>query len=165
MKKKCRIKKTAQWMFIFMTFVVAWVLMILPIPNGWHKFGPEWLTLVVIYWIFVQPQLVGIATAWCVGLVMDSLYGGLLGQYALSMMTVAFFARFLRYRIRLMPAWQQWLVIFALFGTGECVLFIVQEILGHPDKAVNYVIPILSSMIAWPWIKRLINFYERKVFA
>ncbi|HQZ88080.1 MAG TPA: rod shape-determining protein MreD [Gammaproteobacteria bacterium] len=165
MKKTCQIKKTTQWVFIFVTFILAWVLMILPVPNGWHRFGPEWLTLVVIYWIFVQPQLVGIATAWCVGLVMDSLYGGVLGQYALSLMTVAFFARFLRYRIRLIPAWQEWLAIFSLLGVGECVLFLVQWMLGRPDKTMYYLVPVLSSVVGWPLIRRLINFYERKVFA
>ncbi|HEV2523841.1 MAG TPA: hypothetical protein VGU44_01750, partial [Gammaproteobacteria bacterium] len=59
----------------------------------------------------------------------------------------------------------QWLVIFALLGVGECVLFLVQWMLGHPDKTVYYLVPGLSSVIGWPWIRRLMNFYERKVFA
>ena len=158
-------KKMRQWGFIFLTFTAAWVLMIVPLPKEWHRFGPEWLMLVLIYWIFAQPMLVGIATAWCLGLVMDSLYGGVLGQYALSLMTVAFFARFLAYRLGLMPPWQQWLVIMALVGVGEFVLFLVQRILGPVDKTLYYCVPLLSSVIAWPWVRRLINFYEPKVFA
>ena len=56
-------------------------------------------------------------------------------------------------------------MIFALLGVGECVLFLVQWMLGHPDKTVYYLVPVLSSVIAWPWIRHLMNFYERKVFA
>jgi rod shape-determining protein MreD len=157
-------KKTGQYVFIFFTFLAAWVLMILPIRSEWQKCEPEWLTLVVIYWIFAAPQLVGIATAWCVGLVMDCLYGGVLGQYALSLTTVAFLARFVRYRIRLMPVWQQWLMIFALLGVSEGILFLVQWMIGHSDRSIYYLAPVLSSVIAWPWVRRLMNFCERKVF-
>lgn len=158
-------KQTGQWIFIFFTFLAAWVLMILPIPNEWQKYQPEWLMLVVVYWIFTKPQLLGIAIAWCAGLVMDILYGGILGQYALSLMLVAFFARFLRYRIRFMPRWEQWLMIFVLFSIGECILFLVQSTTGHSNSIIYYFIPVLSSLIVWPWISRFMNFCERKVFA
>ncbi len=157
-------KKKYQGVLIFFTFVAAWGLMILPIPSEWHRFEAAWLTLVVMYWIFAAPRYVGIGVAWCAGLVMDSLYGGVLGQYALSLMLVAFFARFLRYRIRLMPAWQQWLAILALLGLNQGVLFLVQWTIGQPDKAIYYWIPVLSSLIAWPGMRRLIDFYERKAF-
>ncbi len=155
-------QKIYRSLFIFLTFLMAWILMILPVPSAWHRVGPAWLTLMIIYWIFAQPQFVGIAVAWCVGLVMDSLYGGILGQYALSLMMVAFFARFLRYRIRLMSSWQQGLMIAVLVFIGQCILFVVQWLLGHPDKMFYYFISALSSMIVWPWLSRLMNFYEHK---
>lgn len=158
-------KKTTEWVFIFFTFLAAWVLMILPIPNEWQKYTPEWLMLVVIYWIFTRSQFVGITIAWCAGLVMDLLYGGVLGQYALSMMTVAFFARFLRYRIRFMPTWERWLMMFILFAVGECILFLVQWTIGHPHRIIYYLIPVLSSLIVWPSIRHFIHFCERKIFA
>lgn len=157
--------KYRQRILIFLSFVAAWVLMILPMPNNWQWIRPEWLTLVLIYWIFVLPQSVGIVTAWCVGLVMDSLYGGILGRYALSLIVVAFLARFLRYRIRLIPVWQQALVILTLVGVGECVLFLVQWIIGHPPRTIYYWVPMITSMLFWPWIRRLMNFCERKVLA
>lgn len=158
-------KKYRQVLLVCLSFLAAWILMILPIPHDWQYVRPEWLTLVLIYWIFVHPQWVGIATAWCVGLVMDSLYGGILGQYALSLTMVAFFARFLRYRIRLIPVWQQALVIFALIGINESILFLVQWMIGHPPRTIYYWVPMITSMLLWPWIRRLMKFYEHKLFA
>lgn len=158
-------KKYRKGLFIFLSFLVAWVLMILPIPHDWQWIRPEWVTLILIYWIFMQPQWVGIAIAWWVGLVMDSLYGGILGQYALSLMMVAFFARFLRYRIRLIPVWQQTLLIFALIGINESILFLVQWMTGYSPKTIYYWVPMITSMLFWPWIRRLMKFYEHKVLA
>lgn len=159
------LKKTRQWAFIFLTFLAAYILMILPIPHHWQWLRPEFLTLVLMYWIFVQPQFVGIAIAWCAGLVMDVLYGGILGQYALSLVMIAFLARLLRYRIRLIPTWQQVVMIFILLAVGRSVLFLVQWMSGNPPKMIYYCAPLLTSVICWPWMRRLMNFYERKVLA
>ena len=92
--------KFRQFFLILLSFIVAWVFMILPIPHDWQWLRPEWLMLVLIYWIFALPQSVGIFTGFSVGLVMDVLDGVLLGQYALTMVIVAFLARLLRNRLR-----------------------------------------------------------------
>lgn len=153
-----------QYSCIFLSFIGAWFLMIFPVPYDWQFLRPVWLTLVLIYWIFALPQSIGILTAWAVGLVMDILGNGVMGQYALAMVSVAFFARFLRYRIRLQPLWQQALAVAGLVGIGELTRLLAQWLLGYPPHTLLYWIPTLLSMVLWPFICRLLRFYERKVF-
>src|SRR5262245_28102360 len=114
------------------TFFLAWVLTLIPLPFGWQWIRPEWITLVLIYWVFMHPQTVGVLTAFTVGLLVDILSGALLGQHALSFVAIAYFARVLRERHRLLPFWQQALAILLLIGFGNLILLFVQWALGRP---------------------------------
>ncbi len=150
---------------IVISFMVAWILMLIPLPYEWRCIRPEWLALVLIYWIFALPQSVGIMTGWSAGLVMDILNGELLGQYALSMLIVAYLARLLRTRLRLFPFWQQAFVILVLVGFGDLVLLLVEWLVGHPPRTLLYWAPTVSSVLIWPWINRLLRYCEHKAFA
>lgn len=155
--------KIKQFIFIFFSFFMAWILMVMPLPHHWQWIRPEWLTLVLIYWVFALPQSVGVITGWCVGLVMDILGGVLLGQHALALAIVAYFSYLLRNRLRLFPFWQQALMVFVLVGLGELVLLLVQWLIGHPPKTPLYWASTLSSVLFWPWLYRLLRMYERKI--
>lgn len=155
-------KAIQQFIVIFFSFFVALILMIIPLPYDWQWVRPECLTLVLIYWVFALPQTVGVVTGWCVGLAMDILGGVLLGQHALAMAIVAYFAYVLRNRLRLFPFWQQALIVFVLVGLGELLLLLVQWLMGHPPKTPLYWASTLSSVLVWPWMYRLLRMYERK---
>jgi rod shape-determining protein MreD len=156
------VQSIKQFMIIFSSFFLAWILMIMPLPYDWQWIRPEWLTLVLIYWVFALPQTVGVMTGWCVGLVMDILGGVLLGQHAMAMAVVAYFAYLLRNRLRLFPFWQQALCVLMLVGVGELVLLLVQWLIGQPPRTSLYWASTFSSVIFWPWISRLLRMYERK---
>lgn len=148
---------------VFLSFIPAWILTILPVPQDWQWITPKWLTLTLIYWIFALPQSVGMVTGWLAGLVMDVLDGKLLGQYALAMVIVAFLARLLRIRLRLFHFWQQALMVLVLVGFGDLILLLAQWLIGHPPRSLLYWAPTLSSVLFWPWIHRLLRLYERKI--
>ena len=49
--------------FILLTFFVAYVLAVVPLPD-WLMWGrPEWVALTLVYWVIALPHRVGIATA------------------------------------------------------------------------------------------------------
>ena len=73
---------------ILLTFMVAYVLAILPLPP-WLQWGrPEWVALTLIYWSIALPERVGIATGLVLGVGLDVLEGAVLGQNALALMVV-----------------------------------------------------------------------------
>lgn len=155
-------RSVPQYMAIYFSFFIALVLMVIPLPYSWQWARPECLTLVLIFWIFALPEAVGVVTAWCVGLAMDIMGGVLLGQHALALAIVAYFAYVLRNRLRLFPFWQQALSVFVLVALGELVLLIAQWLMGHPPKTPLYWASTITSVLVWPWLYRLLRMYERK---
>lgn len=151
-----------QYCYITLSFLMAWIFMIFPLPSGWAWIRPDWLALVLIYWILALPQAVGILIGWSVGLVMDIVNGELIGKYALSMLVLAYLTRLLRYRLKLFPFWQQALAILLLIGASNVVLLLVQWLIGQPPRTWLYWASTFSSVLFWPWIFRLLQLYERK---
>jgi len=154
--------KSHQILVIALSFVAAWILMIMPISEGLRWFRPEFLSLVVIFWVFAFPNAIGVLVAWCAGLMMDILVGGILGQYALSLVVVAYLARLLHNRMRAYPFWQQMMVILSLVAIGQLFLALSHWMLGNPPRTLLYWLPSLTSVALWPWMHRLLRQYERK---
>lgn len=147
---------------IFGSIVMAWLLMLFHLPSEWQWMRPEFLTLVLIYWVFTQPQSLGVGIAWLAGLGMDILDGSLLGSHALAMSIVVYFSHQLRNRIRFFPFWQQTFVVLVLVGIGKLTLVAVQWLIGQPPRNVWYWVSTLSSVVFWPIIYRFLHYYERR---
>lgn len=152
-----------QFFLVVSSFALALILMIVPLPYDWQWYRPECVTLVLIFWVFALPQSVGVITAWCVGLIMDMLGGVLLGQHALALSIVAYFAYVLRNRLRIFPFWQQIIMVFGLVGLGELILLAVQWLIGQPPSTPLYWASTVSSVLCWPLIYRLLRTYERRI--
>lgn len=126
-------------------------LMTIHLPYQWQWLRPEWLSLVLIYWVFARPQLVGVGVAWLAGFVMDILGDVLLGQYAMAMAIVVYFTHLLRHRVRLFPLWQQAFVVIVLVGFGQLSLLTIQWLIGHPPRTIMYWSSTLTSALFWPF--------------
>lgn len=154
--------KIKQNVSVFTSIILAWMLMIVHIPFQMQWLRPEWLTLVLIYWVLTRPHIVGIEVGFCAGFGMDVLGGVLLGQYALSMAIVVYLTHQLRHRMRLFPFWQQAFVVLILVGFGQLTLLLVQWLIGQPPRTLWYWSSTLSSVALWPWLSRLMRVYERR---
>ena len=72
------------------TFVIAFVLVILPLPDWARPLRPEWVSMVALYWCLAIPRAFGVILAWIIGLILDVAHGSLLGQHAFSLCIIAF---------------------------------------------------------------------------
>ncbi|KAF0809277.1 rod shape-determining protein MreD [Alcanivorax sp. S71-1-4] len=77
---------------ILVTILLAGLLAILPLPEALALGRPEWLTLVLIYWVIALPQRIGVFWGFGVGLFQDVLTGSVLGQHAIALAVVAYIA-------------------------------------------------------------------------
>lgn len=148
---------------IYFSLVLSLIAMIIPLPQSWQWVRPEWVTLALIYWVFREPERVGMVTGWLVGLLMDLLGGNLLGQTAAMMVVVVYLARLLRNRLRFFPFWQQAFVILVLVGIGKLTWLLVQWLMGHPPRTLLYWSSTVFSVLLWPWFYRIMQSYERKM--
>lgn len=147
---------------IFASFVVAFILTILPLPGWTDVLRPEWVALVLIYWCMAIPQRIGVGVAWITGLFLDVIRGGLLGQQALSLCLIAYITLKLYQRIRVAPLWQQAFSILILMVLHQLVVLWIKGIIGQSPQSWTYWLPSITSMALWPVVFSGMREYRRR---
>ncbi len=137
---------------VIITLAISLVLMAIPLPEWAEPYRPDWLALVLVYWCLATPNLVGVGTGWIVGLTLDVLQGGLLGQNALAKTVLAFLAVTFHLRIRMFPVWQQAFVVAVLVGVNQALLIWAHGVLGIYSGTWEMWLPAATSMLMWPWV-------------
>ena len=143
------------------TFIIGFALGQFPMPDFAEWWRPEWVAMIVIYWIMALPQRFGIGSAWLVGLVLDVLKGTVLGINALSLTIIAFITLLLYKRMRMFPLWQQAMMVFVLVGINQLVFHWLQAIAGTTGDSLKFLIPALISALIWPWVFVLLRSIRR----
>jgi rod shape-determining protein MreD len=143
------------------SFLLAYVLAVLPLPQ-WLQWGrPEWLALALIYWTIALPHRVGILTGLLLGLGLDALEGAVLGQNAFALVVVALLCLTLYQRLRVFNLWQQAAVVFVLVGINQLVCQWVQNLEGVGIRSQLFLLPAVSSALLWPVVLHLLRFLRR----
>lgn len=153
------------WWVILLTFFLAMVLAMVNLPYDlpW-EFGflrPDWILLVLIYWVIALPHRVGMLTAWILGLLVDVLLGSLLGQHALVYLFVAYVAMSLYQRLRMFAVWQQSLVVLALIGLAHLMTYWIERLTGMKDWSWWLLLPAVMSAFVWPWMFLMLRMMRR----
>lgn len=157
-------QKSAGTPVILVTFVVAAWLEVLPLPQMLDVGRPEWIALVLIYWVIALPHRIGVVWGFTVGLFHDVLSGAILGQHALALALVAWIALSAYKRIRVFPPLQQSVVVFLLVGSGSLVVYTIQDAVGRALLAPVWVLlPALVSALLWRPAFGLLR-YTRRTF-
>jgi rod shape-determining protein MreD len=139
-------------LIIVATLCVAMLLVILPMPEWARPFRPQWVTLVLLYWVIALPHRVGVGSGFLAGIVLDVLTGTLLGQHALSLSVVAFVAIQLHQRIRVFPFWQQSLGILVLLVADHLLaLWVIGATRGVTPGLIYWSVPLIGALL-WPWV-------------
>lgn len=148
---------------ILVSFLVAMLLTSLPLPESAIIYRPDWLALVLIYWCMAIPERIGIFTGWLLGLVLDVMYGSLLGQNAMALSIIAYLVNILHLRVRMFPLWQQSVMVFLLVILHLAVNAWVRGIAGQISVSWTYWIPALTSALVWPFIFIMLRDIRRQI--
>lgn len=138
---------------ILPTLAVALMLVMLPLPEWAQPFRPDWVTLVLIYWVMAMPEFVGVVMAWIFGLLLDVTQGTILGQHAFGLVVVVWIVQLFYLRIRVASLLQQALVIFALLTLKLLLTIWVNGLVGLATaSALSYILPLFTGALIWPWL-------------
>ncbi len=150
------------WPAVLLSFLVALVLTLVPLPAVLQPWRPSWIALVVVYWVLHEPRSVGLFSAWLAGLILDTLRGVLLGQHALALVIAGFIALQFHLRIRVFPVGQQMATVFMLIAVYEFFLFWVDGVTGEPSSSWRRWLSVVSSAAVWPLVSATIHSWRRK---
>ena len=134
------------------SFVLAFLLQLMPLPQFLLPLKPFWVGLVLIYWAIETPERVGLGFAFLLGIVGDALSGELLGEQALRLLVLTFIVLRFRARLRFFPVWQQALAVLALLFNDRIVVVMVRGFSGAPIPPSSFWIAPLIGMLAWPFV-------------
>lgn len=146
---------------ILLTFTLAYVLMVLPLPQWLMWARPEWVALTLVYWTIALPHRVGIFTALLLGVGLDVLEGAVIGQNAFALVLVALLALMLYQRLRVYSLPQQCGVVFVLIGINQLVCQWVQNLEGAGATSLLFLLPALSSALLWPVVLHILRGLRR----
>lgn len=137
--------------FIFVSFFVGFFLAAIEMGD-FEMVRPDWVGLLVIFWVLVLPERVGIFVASLVGLLYDTLVGTPLGMYAAVYAALAYTVLLLHARLRMYPVGQQALVVFLLLGVTHILAQWLKMALLDLVSGELHIWSALASAVAWPWV-------------
>lgn len=142
---------------IVLSFLVGFILTIVPLPNWALWARPQWVFLILLFWVLAKPQMVGVFAAFFVGLFMDLLTGTLLGQHAFAFTAVIYLVIAFHPQLKLFPLWQQLGTIFVLTVLQLALQCWILGIVGELPKTWGYWLSGVTSMLIWPWFYFLLK--------
>lgn len=142
---------------IYVTLLMAIILMILPLPDALRLARPELVVMTLIYWTMALPQRVNIGVAWFTGLVMDITTGGQLGVHAFAYSLAVFLVARFHLQLRQYPLWQQAFTILSLV-----FLVHVVSMLNAPLTSSWHIwMPAVVSTLLWPVVYAVLRKIRR----
>jgi rod shape-determining protein MreD len=132
------------------TFFIALALNTLPYRDSLLQYKPDFVALILVYWVMHRPHLVNFAAAFLLGLVMDLVYATPLGQFALAYSVIALAVNFLRNRFVLLDLWPQAVNVFLILAAGQFALFAVSWVIDEAEVLNwRHFLPSAAGALLW----------------
>ena len=146
-----------------LSIIVALVLQIMPMPAVVDLYRPDWVLLVLSYWALALPSRVNVGVAFITGLILDILLGTSMGVHSFAMCLCIYVLAANYQRLRNYSIWQQCIIIGIMTALYNLVIFWLQHLLTDIYFLLDYLWPVASSMIIWPWLFWLLRKIRRQL--
>lgn len=139
------------------SFALGIIFEILPLPQLLQPFRPYLLAMLLFYWTIEAPLMVGLGTAFLLGLLADLASASLLGEQALRLVLIVSLVQRFRARLRFFPLWQQAVAVGMLLFVDRAAVALLHLAFGLPQlPTVNLFAPLVA-IVLWPWLYVLID--------
>jgi rod shape-determining protein MreD len=147
---------------VMLSIIVALMLTMIPMREEWLMYRPEWLALTLIHWSLMAPSRMSFIVAWVAGLLLDVLYGSIIGQHALGFTIVVFMSMRMRTRLVVDNIFQQFLILFLVLGTYMLVNLWILGVTGDAPQGWIYWSPVIVSLFVWPFYHYFMRVYHSR---
>ncbi len=134
------------------SIVFALMLAIVPLPQPVTGMRPDWVLLALVFWCLAAPHRFGLAWAFGLGLLLDTLSGALLGQHALALLLVIYLTLKFRLRLRVFPLAQLMIAVLVLLVIYQFTLFWIDGVAARSVPIRERWLPVITGTLAWPLV-------------
>jgi rod shape-determining protein MreD len=144
-------KRPAGLGFVFASFIVAYLLSVLP-WSGWMLLArPDFVLLALLFWSLHEPRTIGQGVAFALGLLMDVSDSMLLGEHAFAYVIAVYVAQALRVRILAFHFPEQTLHVAGIFTLASAVILVLNLLLGADFPGFSFLLsPVLTALLWAP---------------
>ena len=147
--------------FILLSVFASLVLALMPLPISFEMYRPDLVLLDIMYWSLALPHRVNIGFAWVAGLIIDLALGSPLGVRSLTYSIVVYITASNYQKIRNFSVWQQAILVALFLALYYLLVFWLNHFLLEIYFLPQYLWPVLTGSLAWPWLFLLLRKYRR----
>lgn len=148
---------------IYFSFLVAFLLMLMPLPLWAEWLKPNWVVLCLVYWTLLFPKRIGVGTAWILGLLLDGIMNLPFGVNAFALVLLSYCLIRFNENIRTLFFVPKMAAIFVLLVLYQLVLIYFVAVKGHYLFAIWIgVFHAILGILIWPWLAVILFEYQRR---
>ncbi|MET0218633.1 MAG: rod shape-determining protein MreD [Burkholderiales bacterium] len=137
-------------LFIAGTLALAFVLNLLPVTGNAVLWRPDFVALVLVYWLIHYPRRLGFLLPWLFGLAMDVAEGALFGQYALGYTALALMATLAHRRVLMFDLVSQTVHVLVILEVVKVIMLLVRMAGGAEFPGWLYFLGPVIAALLWP---------------
>ncbi|NOT15766.1 MAG: rod shape-determining protein MreD [Methylotenera sp.] len=134
---------------IYLSLLAAYICLLFPWSGLALQLRPDFVLLVILFWLLKSPNQCNVGTAWFMGLWVDLATGGVFGQYALAYTITAFVAAVYQRRLVLFNNIQQLGYVLSLLLISQLVLLTLKTFSGAEFIGWAYFLPSITGILFW----------------
>lgn len=137
---------------LLICLVLALAASVVPLHGDLRFWRPPFVLLLVIYWLFREPQRFGLVFAWLVGLLIDLLFGQIVGQHALAMSVAAYLVIIQQQRLHHFKVHHQCLFVVLVVLVYQLVLLSARLLVDDISTFTPLFYSAVTSALLWPFL-------------
>jgi len=145
-------KARSPFFALILSLTAALLMSILPLPDVLQPWRPEWLTLVLLFWVMHAPDWVGLWFGMMLGLLLDVLLASPLGLHASALVIVIYVARMTQRWSGVFSVRQTTVLVLLLILLGRLMTYAILSFRGEQPADLSFFLPALASALIWPTV-------------
>lgn len=137
---------------LFLGFILALILSILPMPELISDFRPPWVLLLILYIEYFLPITITQTTLLFIGLVLDVLLATVIGEHSFAFLLTIWLASTKSRRFRFFSMIQQIFLIGFFCFFYQLTIALISALLGFNYSLLAPLASALIGIFTWPWI-------------
>ena len=148
-------KRLNNLVFVWSIMLLTTMMTIMPLPEFFHGIRIEWVSLAIIFFSMMNVSLMGVIAAWTIGLLLDLLQGGLLGENALILSIISYLSYRFRFQVRVYPDWQRMIETLFFLSFRNLISLWIRGFSGRMLFVTEEWLSIFIAALIWPVFMRM----------